>query len=213
MIWNLWISHSCWHTELGVRSRSVYIFGWDGSVNGDFFPFLKGKYLFHFFARLFAMSRHTGEYYTKVSNVHSNGVSFTHMVSTWKEDEHQTCIPLGSLQLVQGIQSDMWAGPFWVLASQVVLCNRISASLLNDLWIKVFYQERVKIEEFHLIRFFGKSYIRVPATLFLNRTPFHQKDASRAKITEQLIYFITVTNISYQYYCENSVLFMTGCGL
>lgn len=130
-------------------------------VESYFFPFLKGNI---YFISLGLLMTSSGEFIRKLA-MYTAGVSFTHMVSTWKEDEHK----LVTSGIYNWCRHPGYVGwTIWSIGTQVVLCNPF-CFVAYICAIKVFYQERVKIEEFHLIRFFGKSYIeyqqRVPTGL------------------------------------------------
>ena len=125
------------------------------------FPFLKGNlYLISFGLLMTSL----GEFIRKLA-MYTAGISFTHMVSTWKEDEHRL-VTSGIYSLCRHPGYVGWT--IWSIGTQVVLCNPF-CFVAYICAIKVFYKERIRIEEFHLIRFFGKRYIeyqqRVPTGL------------------------------------------------
>ena len=145
--WAYGIALSTSVTEMGIESY--------------FFPFLKGNlYLISFGLLMTSL----GEFIRKLA-MYTAGVSFTHMVSTWKEDEHK----LVTSGIYNWCRHPGYVGwTIWSIGTQVVLCNPF-CFVAYICAVKVFYQKRITVEEFHLIRFFGRRYIeyqqRVPSGL------------------------------------------------
>ena len=95
-----------------------------------------------------------GEFIRKLS-MYTAGVSFTHMVATTKEAKH-VLVTTGIYGWCRHPGYVGWA--IWSIGTQVLLCNPVC--FIGYIFaVRVFYAERIVIEEFHLIRFFGRRYI------------------------------------------------------
>jgi hypothetical protein len=92
----------------------------------------------------------------RTAAMHWAGVSFTHLLAE-EADEGHRLVTDGPYALVR---HPSYAGFYlWVLASQLLLGNIVSPVVLVVVMHR-FFSERIREEEAHLTRFFGKKYLR-----------------------------------------------------
>ena len=105
-----------------------------------------------------------GEFLRKLA-MYTAGVSFTHMVATSKDTKH-VLVTKGIYRYCRHPGYVGWT--LWSIGTQVLLCNPL-CFVVYICAVRIFYKQRIMVEEYHLIRFFGDSYIayqkRVPTGL------------------------------------------------
>ena len=96
-----------------------------------------------------------GETLRKLAMYHA-GVSFNHIVQSSKQSDH-TLVTSGVFSLCR---HPSYVGYFWYsIGTQVILCNPLCLIAYAIVSWK-FFQERVYYEEYALLNFFGKDYLR-----------------------------------------------------
>ena len=89
----------------------------------------------------------------KVAMFHA-GVSFSHIVQSSKKEDH-TLVTNGVFAYFRHPSYVGWF--YWSLGTQVILCNPICFALYAYVsWL--FFNERVYLEEYSLLQFFGSAY-------------------------------------------------------
>lgn len=83
------------------------------------------------------------------------GRSFSHLVKVVKLEDH-TLVTAGVYSLVR---HPSYVGFFyWAMATQLLLSNVVS-TLVFALVLSRFFGHRIRVEEVHLIQFFGDKYL------------------------------------------------------
>ena len=135
--WEYGLALSLAFIEMGLESR--------------YFPALKGNIYLIFIGLLMTS---LGEFIRKLA-MYTAGVSFTHMVATSKYTQH-VLVTSGIYSWCRHPSYVGWT--LWSVGTQILLCNPI-CFIAYICAIGMFYRERIVLEEFHLIRFFGRRYI------------------------------------------------------
>jgi len=96
-----------------------------------------------------------GDTFRKLAMFHA-GSNFNHIVQGYKQDEH-TLVRNGVFAYFRHPSYVGWF--YWSISTQVVLCNPVCAVLYALVSWK-FFSERVEVEEYYLLEFFGPDYAK-----------------------------------------------------
>lgn len=95
----------------------------------------------------------SGELFRKLA-MYTAGTNFNHYVQEKRQDDH-ILVTRGVYSFVRHPSYFGWF--YWSIGTQILLANPI-CTILYAIASYKFFESRIKFEEFHLIKFFGKQY-------------------------------------------------------